>query len=49
MYMNSIQLALSVGIPENEVLKCEEEIDAFFLEWRNVLQKEKRIKYGLEK
>lgn len=30
MYMNSIQLALSVGIPENEVLKCEEEIDAFF-------------------
>ena len=49
MYMNSIQLALSVGLPENEVLKCEEEIDAFFWNEEIFLQKEKRIKYSLEK
>ena len=30
-YMNSIQLALSVGVNENEILKTTEDIDDFFL------------------
>ena len=33
-YMNSIQLALSVGVNENEILKTTEDIDDFFLKQR---------------